>query len=76
MATLTADGMIEEAMFIEQTVDEAVRSHSINPGTIEAEIRRSLLPRHFKLLGGLDAANALIDQVIAIVRAGEAKGRR
>jgi len=47
-----------------------------NPGSIEAEIRRALLPRYFKFLGGLDAANAVIDQVIDIVRASNAKGKR
>ena len=48
-------------MHIDTTVNDAVQTHSINPGSIEAEIRKALLPRYFKFLGGLDAANSLID---------------
>ncbi|MAM00079.1 MAG: DEAD/DEAH box helicase [Alteromonadaceae bacterium] len=62
--------LIAEAMHIDSTVDDAVQTHSINPGSIEAEIRKALLPRYFKFLGGLDGANALIDQIVGIVRAG------
>ena len=35
--------------------------------------RRRLLVRYFTLLGGTDAAYALIDQVLAVVRAGSSK---
>lgn len=73
--TLDDDQLVAEAFHIEQAVDDAVRSHSINPSNIEAEIRKTLLPHYFRSLGGLDAANALIDDVIAIVRAGNAKAR-
>lgn len=62
--------LVAEAMHIDTTVDDAVQTHSINPGSIEAEIRKALLPRYFKFLGGLNAANALIDQIVGIVRAG------
>ncbi len=62
--------LVAEAMYIDSTVNDAVQTHSINPGSIEAEIRKALLPRYFKFLGGLDAANALIDQIVGIVRAG------
>ena len=67
------DTMVEEAMHIDTTVDDAVQTHSINPGSIESEIRKALLPRYFALLGGLDAANALINQIVGIVRAGANK---
>lgn len=67
------DALVTEAMHIDTTVDNAVQTHSINPGSIEAEIRKSLLPRYFKFLGGLDAANGLIDQIVTIVRAGSPK---
>lgn len=63
--------LVDEALFIDGVVQDAVRSHSINPASIEAEIRKSLLPRLFSLLGGLDAANAVIEQIVAIVRAGD-----
>ena len=62
--------LVAEAMHIDSTVDEAVQTHSLNPGSIEAEIRKALLPRYFKFFGGLDAANTLIDQIVGIVRAG------
>ena len=62
--------LVAEAMHIDSTVDEAVQTHSINPGSIEAEIRKALLPRYFKFFGGLDAANTLIDKIVGIVRAG------
>lgn len=65
--------LVAEAMHIDTTVDDAVQMHSINPGSIEAEIRKALLPRYFTFLGGLDAANALIDQIVGIVRAGANK---
>ncbi len=65
--------VVEEALFIGGVVQDAVRSHSINPASIEAEIRKILLPRLFNLLGGLDAANTVIEQVVAIVRAGETR---
>ncbi len=49
-------------------------THSINPASIEAEIRKTMLPRYFNFFGGLDSANEMIDRVIAIVRAGATKG--
>ncbi len=67
------DSMVQEAMHIDSTVDEAVQTHSINPGSIEAEIRKALLPRYFKFFGGLDDAKALIDRIVRIVRAGASK---
>lgn len=67
------DTIVQEAVHIDTTVDDAVRAHSINPGSIEAEIRKALLPRYFKFFGGLDDANALIDQIVTIVRAGASR---
>lgn len=68
------DDLVAEAMYIDDTVDNAVQTHSINPGSIEAEINKVLLPRYFKFFGGLDDAKSMIDRVIGIVRAGKAKG--
>lgn len=76
MEELGQDKMIAEARHIDATVEDAIRSHSINPANIEAEIRKALLPRFFRLLGGLDAANALLDRVVEIVRAGSVRGTR
>lgn len=69
----TEDDLAAEAFHIETTVEDAVRTHSINPGSIEAEIRRALLPRYFQFFGGLDAANEMLDRIITIVRAGAIK---
>ena len=69
------DELVAEAHHIDQAVENAILTYSINPGSIEAEIRRALLPRYFKFLGGLDRASDLIERVITIVRAGSARGR-
>lgn len=66
--------LVAEAFHIDKTVDDAVAKHSINPANVEAEIRRELLPRYFKELGGLDNANKLIDRVVEIVRLGVSRG--
>ena len=81
--TMGADGaaarseeeLVAEAHHIDEAVDNAVVTYSINPSSIEAEIRRTLLPRYFKFFGGLDKANTLIDKIITIVRAGSVRGR-
>jgi type I restriction enzyme, R subunit len=69
------DQLVAEAHHIEAAVDNAILTYSINPGSIEAEIRRALLPRYFKFLGGLERATDLIERVITIVRAGHNRGR-
>lgn len=68
-----SDTLIEEAKRIDEIVLDAVKSHSISPASIEADIRKNLLPRLFKLMNGLDPANAVIEQVIEIVRAGNVR---
>lgn len=66
--------LVAEAFFINGIVNDAVAKYSINPANIEAEIRRELLPRYFKELGGLEKATALIDRVVEIVRLGVNRG--
>ncbi len=68
------DELVTEALWIDDAVNNAVQSHSINPASIEAEIRKTMLPRYFNFFGALDSANGLIERVIGIVRAGAAKG--
>lgn len=72
-AELTEESLIEEAFHIDETVQNAVQTHSINPGSIEGDIRKKLLPRYYNLLGGLDVAKSLIEQIVAVVRAGRTK---
>ncbi len=69
------DDLVAEAIHIDHAVENAILTYSINPGSIEAEIRRALLPRYFKFLGGLNRASELIERIITIVRAGSARGR-
>lgn len=66
--------LVAEALHIDNVVNNSVAKHSINPANVEAEIRRELLPRYFKELGGLDQATALIDRVVEIVRLGVSRG--
>lgn len=66
--------LVAEAFDVDRTVNDAVAKHSINPANVEAEIRRELLPRYFKELGGLDSATKLIDRVVEIVRLGVSRG--
>ncbi|MCU7813761.1 MAG: HsdR family type I site-specific deoxyribonuclease [Candidatus Thiodiazotropha sp. (ex Rostrolucina anterorostrata)] len=68
-----AQPFIDEALAIDQIVDRAVAEHSLNPQSIEAEIRKGLLPRLFKLFG-MDKAKAVIDEVIQITRVGLERG--
>lgn len=64
---------VDEALAIDSTVKRAVAEHSVNPQDIEAEIRRSLLPRLFDLIG-LDHAKDVIERVIQIMRVGLNRG--
>ncbi len=60
---------VAEARAIDGCVKTAVAENSLNPQNIEAAIRKALLPRLFTLLG-LEAAKAVIDQVVHITRLG------
>lgn len=59
----------DEALAIDQVVTKAVAEYSLNPANIEAEIRKQLLPRLFKLTG-MDNAKDIIEEVIRITRVG------
>ena len=64
---------VDEALVIDNTVKRAVAEHSVNPQDIESEIRRSLLPRLFDLVG-LDHAKEVIERIIQIMRVGLNRG--
>lgn len=70
---ISEDDLVKHAKHVDETVEEAIRTHSINPANIEAEIRKKLLPVFYRLPGGLDQAQALLDRIIEIVRAGSAR---
>ena len=73
IADIGEEKLANEALGIDSIVQDAVKTHSINPVNIEAVIRKNLLPKMFGLLNGLDAANAVIEQVVEIVRAGSSR---
>lgn len=68
------DWLVGEAFHIDSVVNNAIAKHSINPANVEAEVRKELLPRYFKELGGLDAAQVFVDRVVEIVRLGVSRG--
>lgn len=74
-AALEADKgeqLIEEAFEIDKVVNRAVAENSLNPVGIEQDVRKSLLPRLFGLIG-LDKAKAMLDEVVQILRNGVAR---
>ena len=72
MQSDAAQEYINEALTIDDVVNQAVAEHSLNPADIEAEIRKQLLPELFKLTG-MDKAKEIIEEVIRITRVGLTK---
>lgn len=66
------DQLIEEAFEIDRVVNRAVAENSLNPVGIEQDVRKSLLPRLFSLVG-LDKAKEMLDEIVQIIRNGVAK---
>lgn len=64
---------VDQALGIDQAVQDAVAENSLNPQNIEAAIRKTLLPRLFAVIG-LEKAKEVIEQVIQITRVGLARG--
>ncbi|MCF6319263.1 MAG: HsdR family type I site-specific deoxyribonuclease, partial [Proteobacteria bacterium] len=64
---------IDVARLIDKTVQNAVSENSLSPQNIEAEIRKSLLPSLFKLVG-LDKAKEITEQVLSVTRIGLSRG--
>ena len=58
---------------IDNIVTNAVAEHSLNPGNIEAAIRKGLLPVLFKSIG-LEAAKKVSDDVVNVTRVGLSRG--
>jgi type I restriction enzyme R subunit len=63
---------VEQALAIDELVDKAVAENSVNPQNIEAEIRKGLLPRLFKMIG-MDKAKEVIEHIVQITRVGLSK---
>ena len=65
---------VKLAFEIDEAVDKAVAENSINPQIIEAEIRKTLLPRLFKecksVGSGMNQAKAMVELIVQITRVG------
>lgn len=61
--------LIELALTIDETVNDVVAENTLNPGGIDAGIRKVLLPDLFKRFG-LDKANRMLDEIVHIVKVG------
>ena len=70
-ARMQADpaALTELAKKIDATVSDVVAENTLNPGGIDAGIRKALLPELYKRFG-LDHANAMLDRIVHIVRVG------
>ena len=65
----TPDALIGLAFTIDKTVNDVVAENTLNPGGIDAGIRKALLPDLFKRFG-LDKANRMLDDIVHIVKVG------
>lgn len=74
-----ADSQVAEkwsklAFTIDEIVNQSVAENSINPQSIEADIRKKLLPMMFSecraIGGGMDQAKSIVERVIQITRVG------
>jgi type I restriction enzyme R subunit len=66
--------LADQALTIDRIVDQALAEHSLNPQTIETQIRKELLPGLFKQVG-MEKAKAILKEVIRIVRVGLEQAR-
>ncbi len=67
----TKQNYIHLSLEIDTIAGRAIAEHSLNPQNIETEIRKSLLPKLFKMMGGLERAKETIEHIIQIVRYGK-----
>ena len=64
-----ADALVNLAREIDGIVRKVVAENTLNPGGIDAGIRKALLPQLFERFG-LNNAKLILDQVVHIVRVG------
>lgn len=68
---------VDLALWVDQVVNTVVAENSINPQSIDSELRKALLPTLFqrcKQLGeGMDQAKAIVEGIVQIVRVGTNK---
>lgn len=68
------DKWVQLAFEVDQSVTNSVAENSINPQSIEADIRKKLLPRMFQecksIGGGMDQAKKIVEMIVQITRVG------
>jgi type I restriction enzyme R subunit len=69
MSVSELEKFVDLSISIDEVVRTAVAENSINPQSIEAAIRKQLLPSLFPVIG-LDNARAVVEQVVHITRIG------
>lgn len=72
LSDMDRQSYVEQALAIDELIDKAVAENSVNPQNIEAEIRKGLLPRLFKMIG-MDKAKEVIEHIVQITRVGLSK---
>ena len=65
--------IVRECFHVDEVVRDAVSAHSLNPQGMEKEIRKTLLPRLFGIVGLADAKK-IIERVIHIARVNRSRG--
>ena len=66
--------IVRECFHMDEVVRDAVSAHSLNPQEMEKEIRKTLLPGLFRIVG-LDDAKKIIEKVIHVARVNRIRGR-
>ena len=69
MPAFEREAMTDLAIEIDAVVRHSIAENSLNPQSIEAAIRKALLPRLFGVMG-LDHAKTVVEQVVQITRIG------
>jgi type I restriction enzyme R subunit len=69
MAASERDKLVGLARDIDQIVRDCVAENSLNPQSIEAAIRKALLPKLFPVMG-LDHARSVVERIIEVTRIG------
>lgn len=64
-----SEKFIDAALATESLVQTAVAENSLNPQSVEAALRKALLPKLFNLVG-LDQAKEITDQIVSMTRIG------
>lgn len=62
------DGGVALARAMEEAIRQAIAEHALNTRNVEAAIRKTLLPRLFAQMGGMQAADMALDLLVRIAQ--------